>query len=248
MLAGKVAVITGGASGIGRGIALALADAGARVSLMDVNHEGMKQTAQQIEAQNGEKSLLHCADVRSKHQVQTAMTATMSAWERIDILVTAAGVSGRTPLLNSTEDEWDRIVDTNLKGTYLCAQAASQHMVRGRRGGRIITIASINAFWAKPQLNAYCASKGGVAMLTRCMAVELGEHGITANAICPGVVETPLNMPIPDERRQGYLANMAANRLGLPADVASLALYLASDASGYMTGAQLVIDGGLSIQ
>ncbi len=227
---------------------MTLARSGASISLVDLNHGGMMTTSAQIESQGQAPCLLHRADVRSKQQVEAAMSATMSAWGRVDILVTSAGVSGRTPLVESTEADWDRIVDTNLKGTYLCAQAAARHMLEAQRGGRIITIASINAFWAKAELNAYCASKGGVAMLTRSMAVELGRHRITANAICPGVIETPLNTPIPDERRQGYLANMATERLGLPADVAGLALYLASDASAYMTGALLVIDGGLSIQ
>ena len=246
-LQGKVAVVTGAGSGIGEAIASRLAQAGARVSLFDIAESSLERVQTSIFQCTKSKPLTVAVDVRCSDQINQAMEETVAEYGGVDILVTAAGVPGNTPFLELDEQTWDRVIDINLKGTYLSAQAAARHMVKGGRGGRIITIASINSFWANRELS-YCASKGGVAMLTRSMAVELGRHGITVNAICPGVIETPLNMPIPEEKRQHYVSRMSVDRIGTPQDVAGLALYLASDESAYMTGSLVVIDGGLSIQ
>ncbi len=246
-LKGKVAAVTGGGSGIGEAIACRLAKAGARVSLLDINQQAMDAAADKIAQRTGSEPLTCRVDVRCSKQVNEAMDTTVAQMGGLDILVTAAGIAGDTPFLEIDEETWDRVIDINLKGTYLPAQAAAQHMIKAQRGGRIITIASINSFWANREFS-YCASKGGVVMITRSMAVELGPFGITANAICPGVIETPLNMPIPAEKREYYISRMSVNRIGTPEDVAGLALYVASDESAYMTGSLLVIDGGLSIQ
>ena len=246
-LDGKVAMVTGAASGIGRGITMGLVQAGASVSLIDVKRTLLLEVAEQVEMLGG-RCLSTVADVSSACEMKMAVENTVDEWKRLDILVTSAGVSGRNlarrQVLEITEEDWNRALDINLKGTYLAAKYAGQAMIKAGNGGRIITIASTAGMRPSLQYAHYSASKAGVILLTKSLAVELGAHGITANAICPGVIQTPANSPFSEERTQTFLSKILVGRLGEPDDVAPLAVFLASEGAGYISGETILVDGG----
>ena len=245
-LAGKVALVTGGRRGIGRTIALAFAEAGADVAVCDVvvddgRLEGVTQEIQKL----GRRSLAIQADTSRKTDVDHLVNRVMDEFGSIDILVNNAGIGAPGRLVDLKEEEWDRVIDVNLKGYYLCAQAVAIKMIE-RKQGNILCIASQYAFMAAPGMGVYSIAKAGVVMLTRVLARELGGYGIRANAIAPGLVKTELSQP-----DWGDLAIRAQREAAIPLgrlaethDLAGLALFLASDASSYISGHTVLADGG----
>ena len=245
-LNGKTAVVTGGGSGIGRGIALAYAREGADVVVADVNLAGAQSTAAEIE-RAGRKGIAIRTDVSDPGEVQELVDGTMAALGGIDVLVNVAGITMPLPILDTTPEQWDRILDVNLKGTYLCLRAAARVMA-GHGGGAIINTTSVLGLHARRSRAAYCASKAGIIMLTRAAALELGPLGIRVNAIAPGSIETPLMQSAPSSPEE--LARKAAaiplKRRGNPADLTGPAIFLASNDAIYVTGEIMVVDGGMT--
>ena len=241
----RVAVVTGAGSGNGRGIALRFAEEGARVVAADLELDAAQETAKLVGDAGGEAIAVR-ADVSQREQGVAMVEATREHFGGIDILVNNAGVETLVPLLDLEESEWDRVVDTNLKGAFLCGQLAARAMVSTRTSGAIVNIASINAKIALAGQAHYTSSKGGLIMLTKAMALDLAPHGIRVNAIGPGVIETrmteqSLSNPA---RRAMLLSNVPLGRVGQPRDVANAALFLASDEASYITGTTLYVDGG----
>lgn len=247
-LAGKVAVVTGAASGIGRGIALRTAEMGAAVALLDVDGDGATAVAEEI-AQNGGTALVQACDVRSLQACSQAIDQVVGKLGRIDILCNNVGIAIRKTVTEIKEDEWDLALDVTLKGVYLVSRAAIPHMIRGG-GGSIINTGSGWALKGGPQAASYCAAKGGVLNLTRAMAIDYGKHGIRVNCVCPGDVDTPMlrsecaQLGESQDRFLADAANRPIARIGTPDDVANAVLFLASDMSAWITGAHLVVDGG----
>jgi len=249
LMAGKVALITGGRSGLGRALALAFAEAGADVAICSrtVKGDGLEAVADEIR-KLGRRGLAIKADVSHKADVENMVKKTAAELGDIDILINNAGISQRSlrlSLLETEEEVWDKVIDTNLKGLYLCSQVVGRLMVEQKKGN-IINIASDAGFKALPFLGAYCISKAGVIMLTRVLARELGSHNIRVNAIAPSVVSTPmtearLNQPGAIEAES---ANYPLGRIGETDDVIGTALFLASDAASWITGHTLLVDGG----
>ncbi len=247
-LPGKVAIVTGGRRGIGKSIALALAEAGADIAVCDrVIEDGeLKAVAEEIQ-QLGRRSLAVQADITQKAEVARLAQRVMDEFGVIDILVNNAAMNVMAPLLELREDGWDRVIDTDLKGYYLCCQAVGKRMVDQKRGN-IINIASTAAIKAAPQMGAYCIAKAGVVMLTRVLALELAKYNIRVNAIAPYMVKTKFSQPLwsdPETLKQ-LESEIPLGRLAEPGDIVGSALFLASDASSYITGHTIIVDGGLN--
>jgi 2-deoxy-D-gluconate 3-dehydrogenase len=244
-LTGKAAIVTGGAMGIGRGIALRLAEAGAAVLIADLKLDAAHATAEEIKATGGKAEAIQ-ADASSAADARKVVEKSVSSFGRLDILVNNAGIYPFVPALQAKEETWDRVLAVNLKGVFLYAQAAAQQMVQAGQGGRIINIASIDALHPTGNLAHYDASKGGVLMLTKALAQEFGRHNITVNAIAPGGIETPGAQAsiTPDTDMSVFTARIPLGRQGTPDDVAKVALFLASGAADYITGDLIVVDGG----
>jgi NAD(P)-dependent dehydrogenase (short-subunit alcohol dehydrogenase family) len=246
-LKGKVAIITGARRGMGRTHALALAKAGAKVVVSDVSLEDCQKVVNEIEKLGREAMAVKC-DVTKKEEVDEMVRKTIEKWGKIDILVNNAGIADFKPFLELTEKDWDRTIDINLKGYFLCAQAVAKEMVK-RKSGAIINIASIamgQTGVGFPALTHYCASKGAIVAMTEAMALELAPYNIRVNAISPGAIETPMIDPLKSDKKtmEGMLARIPLHRVGKPEEVSNLVLFLASDTSSYMTGSDVVIDGG----
>jgi NAD(P)-dependent dehydrogenase (short-subunit alcohol dehydrogenase family) len=242
-LTGRVAVVVGGTSGIGRAIALGLADAGADVVATGRRRELVEQAAAEIVAR-GCRSLTVCADVGSLTSLKELRDACVRDLGRVDILVVAAGVTKRVPTLQMDESDWSRILETNLTGVLRTCQVFGETMVE-QKSGRIITIASLASFVGLHEVAAYTASKAGVAGLTRALAVEWARHGVTVNAIAPGVFETDLNRELlKSGRGQEFLTRTPMARFGNVAELAGAAVFLASDAASFVTGQLIAVDGG----
>jgi NAD(P)-dependent dehydrogenase (short-subunit alcohol dehydrogenase family) len=242
-LEGKRAIVTGAARGIGRAIALALAQKGADVALADISPD-VERVAQEIR-QMGRRSLGVPADITKRDQVEELVAT--AAWElgTVDILVNNAGILRVAPFLELREDTWDKVMNTNLKGCYLCSQAAGRVMAEKGRGS-IISLASIAAFKSVANSSAYCVAKAGVAMLTRTMAAELALYNVRANAIAPGLVQTHMSRAVFEDPawQQAWVSRIPLGRAAQPEDMVGAVVFLASDASSYITGQVIALDGG----
>lgn len=247
-LAGKVAAVTGAASGIGRGIALRLGEMGSSVAVLDIDEIKGAESAEEIRNQGGQAIAVKC-DVRSATQCQSAVETVISKWGRIDVLCNCAGIAIRKDVVNLTEEEWDRALDVTLKGIYLLSHEVVPHMIRNG-GGTIINIGSGWGLKGGPRAASYCAAKGGAVNLTRAMAIDHGKHNIRVNCVCPGDVDTPMlrsECAQLGENVQAFMqeaANRPLARVGTPDDIANAVLFLASPMSSWITGAALVVDGG----
>jgi NAD(P)-dependent dehydrogenase (short-subunit alcohol dehydrogenase family) len=241
-LQGKVAAITGGALGIGRATALTFAAEGAVVALCDIQGDAVEQAAQDIRGRGG-RAIAMGLDVSDAGQVQAFVDRVVAELGRLDVLLANAGIAHSAPFLDHPEAQWHRVLRVNLTGVFLCCQAAAREMVK-QGGGRIITVASINGFRGVENLVGYNAAKAGVIELTRTMAVELAEHGITANAIAPAQIDTRLTRGLPEDARQRRVERIPMGRFGEPEEVAKAALFLASDDASFITGHTLAVDGG----
>ncbi|MCL4765020.1 MAG: 3-oxoacyl-ACP reductase FabG [Hyphomicrobiaceae bacterium] len=249
LLAGKAVLVTGAGRGIGRAIALGVAAAGGTVA---VNYHrdaaSANEVAEYIRGLGREAAVIQ-ADTRDRGQVLRMIEETEARLGGLDVLVNNAGVSAATPFLSISEEEWDRVINTNLKGYFLVAQAAANVMIRHGKGGRIINISSARQEQAWPGNAHYCASKGGIHMLTRVMALELGRHGLTVNCVSPGTILTDINRKkFSDE---DFLARrierIPVGRLGDPADVVGAVILLASNESTFINGASIMVDGGQTV-
>ncbi|MFG1431730.1 glucose 1-dehydrogenase [Xanthobacter sp. V2C-8] len=242
-LEGRAVLVTGASQGLGAYFAEQLAAAGAKVALGARKQEACAALAGRIVAAGG-TALPLALDVTDAASVAAGVAATVGAFGRLDVLVNNAGVTATVPLMDMSEDSWDRIVDTNLKGAFLCAQGAARQMER-QGGGVIVNVASILGHRVAGQVAAYAASKAGLVQLTRSMALEWARHGIRANALCPGYVETDINRTFFDtEAGQALVRRIPSRRLGRLEDLAGPLLFLCSEASAYMNGTSLVVDGG----
>jgi NAD(P)-dependent dehydrogenase (short-subunit alcohol dehydrogenase family) len=243
-LASRVALITGGGSGIGRGIAIRFAEEGAQVAVADINLAGAQHTADEVR-KLGAGAIAIEGDVTRRDDCRRTVEQTVAAFGRLDIFVANAGIGRGAPFLETPEEDWEAVIRTNLSGVFLSCQAAAQRMVEQGHGGRIISIASVAGERATPGMAAYSAAKAAVRMLTKVMALELAPHRITSNAIAPGVIETPLTAPLIAAINAGG-RRPPLGRIGEPKDVADCALFLASDEADYITGDTIFVDGGLA--
>jgi len=248
-LEGRIAIVTGGRRGIGKAIALAFAEAGADVAVGDkVLEDSQLEAAAEEIRQLGRRSLAVQVDVTQQVDVDNLVQRVMDEFGRIDILVNSAAVMVRKTLLESSEDDWNMVINTDLKGYYLCCQAAGRVMVN-QRSGNIINIASVHGIRAYTNRGAYPVAKAGVFMLTRVLARELAGYNIRVNGIAPGVVKTEMSRPLwgePEDLKQ-FESTIPLGRLAEPGDMVGAALFLASDASSYMTGHTIIVDGGRSL-
>ncbi|MEB3292889.1 MAG: glucose 1-dehydrogenase [Synechococcales bacterium] len=256
-LDGKVALVTGSSQGIGQGIVLRLAQAGAKVVINYRSHpEGAQETLEKVNAIGGQCYLAECpqsqaytvqADLGSVEMVRELIAESLAHFGQLDILVNNAGIEKHAPFWEVTEADYDAVMNVNLKGVFFATQAFVQHLIATRRSGKIINISSVHEELPFPNFTAYCASKGGMRMMTRNLAIELGAFGITINNVAPGAIETPINTKLLNDphKLSALLNNIPLGRLGQPQDVASLVQFLASSDADYITGSTFVVDGGL---
>lgn len=244
----KVAVVTGSSSGIGEAIAKSFAREGAAVV---IDYHGSPQAAraivETIESQGG-RAFAVGADVSKEHDARAMIDAAVSNFGALDILVNNAGIEHQMPFLKTPLDVWQRVIETNLTGTWICSQLAALEMAKEKRGGRIINISSVHEDITMPSNAPYCASKGGMKMLMRTIAVELAPLNITVNNVCPGAIDTPIqkNLEKDPHKVEELLSEIPLRRMGSPDEVAGLCVFLASDEGSYITGASYIIDGGMT--
>lgn len=246
-LKGKVVIITGARRGMGKSHALLFAKAGAKVAVSDVSQEDCELVVKEIKENNGEAIAVKC-DVTNKAQVEELVKKTIKEFGKVDILVNNAGIALPKPFLEMTEEEWDRTLDINLKGCFLCAQAAAKEMAK-QKSGSIINISSVEMGGVGvggSGVAHYCASKGGLVAMTEALAVELAPFNIRVNAIAPGLIETPMIEMVKQdpEMEKALLSRIPLGRAGKSEEVSNLVLFLASSNSSYMTGSTVVVDGG----
>jgi 2-deoxy-D-gluconate 3-dehydrogenase len=256
-LSGKTAIVTGGAMGIGQGITARLAEAGAAVLIADIDLAAAEKTAAEIRADGGKAAAIQ-ADASQVSEAERVAQAAVDRFSSLDILVNNAGIYPWRPMQEISEKEWDQVLELNLKGAFFFAQAAARRMIAGGRGGKIVNIASIDSLHPSGNLVHYDASKGGRAMITRSMALELGRYQINVNAVMPGGTQTPGGakgaplkrqlLGITEEQAKVFyaadLARIPLGRTAVPDDIARVVLFFASDACVFVTGAALVVDGG----
>ncbi len=245
-LQGKVCVVTGAARGIGKGIAQRLLEEGGSVWICDVNADGIRKTA-------GDLSRLgdvtgDTTDVSKRDQVAAMFDSVIARWDKIDAVINNAGIAHHAAFLNIDDADWNRILDVNLRGAFLCTQIAARHMVAQGTGGSIVNIASTNGLRGQPGLAPYGASKAGIINLSMSAALELGQYGIRVNALCPGTIwnEMSAESGMSEAYWDVLRSHTALNKLGAPADIAAAAAFLASDDASFVTGHSMVVDGGLT--
>jgi 3-oxoacyl-[acyl-carrier protein] reductase len=243
-LKGKIAVVTGSARGIGKAIAEALSAQGALVIISDINQADADACAKEIKAQTGVETGAKALNVTDSKAVDIFFQEIIKEYGQLDILVNNAGITKDTLMIRMKDDDWDMVLDVNLKGVFLCSRAALKAMMKKRRG-KIISIASVVGLMGNVGQANYSASKGGVIALTKTMAREAAARGINVNAIAPGFIETAMTKELSDEVVAGFLKNIPFGRMGLPEDIANTAVFLASDQSKYITGQVITVDGGL---
>jgi 3-oxoacyl-[acyl-carrier protein] reductase len=247
-LEGKVALVTGASRGMGKAIALKLASLGSKVV---VNYVAI-EASNKVDADNLVKSITRLggkaisieADVRDSEAVKAMVEQVIDKWNKIDILVNNAGINRDTLLLRMSDDAWDNVIDTNLRGAYLCTKFVLRSMMR-QEWGRIINISSVTGLVGNAGQSNYAASKGGLVAFTKSVAREMGSRNITVNAVAPGYIITGMTDKLPSERKEAVLAMIPLQRFGQPEDVAELVAFLAGDRAGYITGQTITIDGGL---
>ncbi len=248
-LKGKNALVTGSSRGIGKSIAVRFAQEGANVAINYAgNAAAAKETLVEVQAA-GAKGVILAADIGTVSAVQSLIDDAVKALGPLDILVNNAGIERRAPFWEVTEADYDKVLAVNLKGAFFAAQAMTRHLQATGRPGRIVNISSVHEELPFPNFVAYCMSKGGMRMMTRNLSVELGPFGITINNIAPGAIETPINAALlhDPQKLSSLLGHIPLARLGQPADVAALAVFLASDDASYVTGSTFFVDGGLSV-
>ena len=243
-LNGKVALITGAGRGLGRTIAETLAAAGAKIAAIDINAESLAQAVASIEAL-GAVAVPFACDVTNSEQVNQTVEAVVKHFGQLDILINNAGITRDGMLLRMKDEQWDLVLNINLRGTFLFTRAAARPMIKAH-GGRIINIASVSGLMGNPGQANYSASKAGVIGLTRTVARELASRSITVNAVAPGFIETDMTAKLGEEILAQVRKEIPLGRLGAPQDVADAVLYLASDAASFITGHVLTVDGGLT--
>ncbi len=246
-LKGKISIVTGAGQGIGKAIALTFADEGSCVVVNDIDLDKATAVAEQINVSGG-KALPLRADASQSKEVGGMVAEVIRSFSRIDILVNNAGIQTVCPFLDLSEEAWQRVIDVNLKGTFLCSQMVAREMAKNRKG-KIINISSIHQSTPRYNKAHYDASKAGIMMLTKDMALELSTYRINVNCIAPGAIATPMNKDILDspERMAEMNSKIPWGRMGAPDEVAQVALFLASDETDYITGATIRIDGGSSL-
>ena len=246
-LQNRIALVTGSTQGIGRGIAVRLAEAGADLVINGrEDSEEAQQTLELVRA-TGRRACFIAADVSEVADCRRLVDEAVKQMGKLDILVNNAGVQRHSPFLDVEEADYDQVLDVNLRGPFFLAQAFARHLQAGGHGGRIINNSSVHEELPFPNFTSYCASKGGLKMFMRNLAIELAPLGITVNNIAPGAIETPINSKLMNQPNKlaRLLENIPAGRLGQPHDVAGAVAFLASDEASYITGTTLVIDGGL---
>lgn len=246
-LKGKVAIITGGATGIGRGIAEGLADAGANIVIAARRMEKCASACNEINVRTGVQTQPCRCDITKSEDVRSLIKSVSESFGHVDILVNNSGVGGsEKPILNMSEADWDLVLNINLKGMFTLSRAVVEKMIEQKGGGKIINVASIGGMIGWPNMSAYCASKGGCVQLTKVMALEWARYNIQANAILPGYFETPMNETFfaGDAGKKVIKANIPMQRVAHIDEIRGAAILLASQASSFMTGSALVVDGG----
>ncbi len=241
-LSGKVALVTGSGRGIGKAIAQRLSEAGATVVINDVT-DAAEATAQEI-ISSGKASLFIKGSVNSSSDVNNMVEKTVASFSKIDILVNNAGITRDGLTMRMTDEEWDAVLDVNLKGVFLCSRAALKYMMK-QRWGRIINISSISGIVGNPGQVNYCAAKAGILGITKTIAKEMASRQSTVNAIAPGFIETDMTAKLPEKVKEEYSKRIPAGYMGTPRDVAEAAAFFASDEARYITGQVLCVDGGM---
>ncbi len=239
---GRTAIVTGSSRGLGKAIAEKLGILGANVVLTGTS-ETVFNTAAELEAK-GIKAVAIVGDVRNAEDVKNMISKAVETFGGIDILINNAGITKDKPMAMMSEDDWDTVLDINLKGCFLCTKAAAKLMIK-KRYGRIINVSSVAGAYGNPGQANYSASKGGMIGLTKTTAKELATRGITCNAVTPGLIESDMTEILPEDLKRKYLEKIALGRFGTPEDVANVVAFLASDEAGYVTGQVIDIDGGL---
>lgn len=245
VLEDKVAIITGSSRGIGKAIALTMAQAGANIVIN--YYPGMEAEAQRVAEEVeaiGRKAMIFGADVTSSEQVEAMVEATIKKFGHIDILVNNAGITRDTLLLRMKEADWDAVLDTNLKGVFICTKAVARPMMK-QRSGKIVNISSVIGLMGNAGQSNYGAAKAGILGFTKSIARELASRGINVNAIAPGFIQTEMTNVLPDEVKTKMAEQIPLSRLGDPEDIAKAAVFLASSWAGYITGQTLAVDGGM---
>lgn len=243
-LSGEVAIVTGGAKGLGRGMALGLAEHGAKIAIIDSDHESAKDTIDEIKKM-GIEAIHIGSDITNSKQVNEMVQKVLDQYGKIDILVNNAGTVVRKPILETTDEEWDRVLAVNLKGQFICARAVGPHMIE-REKGKVINIGSVSSFLGHPGRGAYGASKGGVRILIKVLAVEWGKYNINVNGIAPGYTRTPMTADYLSDKDayNTIVSKIPLNRVAEIEDYVGPVVFLASKASDYVSGQLLLVDGG----
>jgi 3-oxoacyl-[acyl-carrier protein] reductase len=244
-LAGKTALVTGASRGIGRDIAAALAAEGAAVMCVATNEALLKEAVGAIEGKGG-KAAYAVADVADAGQAEAVVERVVKEWGRLDVLVNNAGITRDNLLMRMKDEEWERVLAVNLKGAFHLIRAAARPMMK-QRSGRIVNVASVVGLIGNPGQANYAASKGGMIAMTKSVARELGSRGITANTVCPGFIETEMTGKLTEDQKKALFSNIALGRFGRTTDVAGVVAFLAGPAAEYITGQDIVVDGGMTM-